>query len=309
MNWISKFIKPKLKKLFKKQTTKNEESLWTSCSCQELIYKEDLKKNLHVCPRCDIHHKISCRERFSVFFDEGNYEIIPTPNSTDDPLNFVDSKKYSDRLKSARKLTSQDDALMIARGKVKGIDVVCGSQNFKFMGGSVGIASGEAFVHGAQYAIDNNCSFIFFSSTGGQKMQEGAFSLMQMPRTVIAVNELKKNKIPYIVVLTHPTTGGVTASFAMLGDIHIAEPKATVGFAGARVIQDTIKESLPENFQTAEYVQEHGGIDLVIQRKDLRDTIANLLSIFLKYNQSEVSTKNEIIDEVEEPLQKTSEAI
>ena len=177
------------------------------------------------------------------------------------------------------------------------------------MGGSVGTASGEAFIYGAQHAIDSNCSFIFFTSTGGQKMQEGALSLMQMPRTVIAVNELKKNKIPYIVVLTNPSTGGVTASFAMLGDIHIAEPLATVGFAGARVIQDTIKETLPEGFQTAESVLEHGGIDLIVPRKNLRDTIGSLLSILLKKKESETTTENVNVDKHEEPLHKTSKAV
>ena len=219
MNWITKFIKPKLKTLFKKQPKIGEESLWTTCSCQELIYKEDLKKNFHVCPKCQTHHKISCRDRFNIFFDNGSYKIIPTPQPPDDPLNFVDIKKYTERLKIARKRTNQNDAIMIAKGRIKEIDVICGVQNFNFMGGSVGSSSGEAFISGVQHAIDNNCSFVFFAASGGQKMQEGALSLMQMPRTVVAVNELKKNKIPYIVVLTDPTTGGVTASFAMLGDL------------------------------------------------------------------------------------------
>ena len=310
-SWITNWnkIKIRVKQIIKKQPGKDTESQWTKCSCQEIIYKEDLQKNLHVCPKCEMHHKISCRDRFNITFDEKIYTILSTPKPPDDPLEFVDRRKYNERLLEARKLTNQNDATMIAKGKIKGIDVVCGSQNFKFMGGSVGTASGEAFIYGVQYAIDNNCSFIFFTSTGGQKMQEGALSLMQMPRTVIAVNELKKNKIPYIVVLSNPSTGGVTASFAMLGDIHIAEPSATVGFAGARVIQDTIKESLPEGFQTAESVLEHGGIDLIVTRKDLRDTIGSLLSILLKKKESETATENVNVDKLQEPLHKTSEAV
>tara|TARA_B100001123_G_C15229885_1_gene994705 strand:- start:567 stop:1490 length:924 start_codon:yes stop_codon:yes gene_type:complete len=284
MNWITKFIKPRIKTLFKRQPKTKGESLWTTCECQQLIYKEDLDKNFFVCPKCETHHKISCRERFKIFFDNNEFEVLKTPLPPDDPLNFVDTKKYTDRLSTARKLTGQDDAIMIASGKLKGIHITVGAQNFAFIGGSVGSASGEAFIYGVQHAIDNKTPFIFFSCSGGQRMMESALALQQMSRTVLAVNELKKNNIPYIVVLTNPTTGGVTASWAMLGDIIMAEPKATVGFAGARVIQDTIKESLPEGFQTSEYVKEHGGIDLVVSRKDLRDTIGNLITILLKKN-------------------------
>ena len=198
---------------------------------------------------------------------------------------------------------------MIASGKLKGINVTVGAQNFSFIGGSVGSASGEAFICAVQHAIDNQTPFIFFCCSGGQRMMESAIALQQMARTVLAVNELKKNNIPYIVVLTNPTTGGVSASWAMIGDILIAEPKATIGFAGRRVIEQTIGETLPEGFQTAEYIKNHGGIDLVVSRKDLRDTIATLLSILLKKNKSEVTTENANIDEVAEPLQKTSEAV
>jgi len=285
MNWITKFIKPRLKTLLNKRQPKSSETgLWTTCVCQQLIYKEDLHNNLFVCPKCETHQKISCRDRFKIFLDNGEYEIIKTPSPPDDPLNFVDTKKYTARLAAARKLTNQDDAMMIASGKLKGINVTVGAQNFSFIGGSVGAASGEAFICAVQHAIDNRMPFIFFVASGGIRMQESAISLQQMPRTVLAVNELKKDNLPYIVVLTNPSFGGATASLGMLGDIQIAEPKSKCGFAGARVIEQTIGETLPEGFQTAEYIKNHGGLDLVVSRKDLRDTIGNLITILLKKN-------------------------
>jgi len=309
MNWITKFIKPKLKKLFKKQSQSIEGALWTTCTCQELIYKEDLHKNYFVCPKCDSHQKISCVDRFKIFFDNSQFEILKTPSPPDDPLNFVDTKKYIDRLSAARKLTNQDDAIMIASGKLKDINVTVGAQNFSFIGGSVGAASGEAFIHGVQHAIDNQNPFIFFSCSGGQRMMESAIALQQMSRTVLAVNELKNNNLPYIVVLTNPTTGGVSASYVMIGDLLISEPKATIGFSGRRVVEQTIGETLPDGFQTAEYVKEHGGIDMVISRKDLRNTIGTLLSILLKIKKSEVTKEDATIEAIEEPIQKTSEAV
>ncbi len=291
MNWITKFIKPKIKSLFEKRSSKSEENLWTTCGCKNLIYKEDLQSNLKCCPKCGVHHKLSCKERFETFFDNKEYELIETPLPKDDPLQFQDNKKYSDRLKTARKITKQNDAVSIAKGKVKNIDVIVGAQDFRFIGGSFGAASGEAFIAGVQHSIENNIPFIFFSCSGGQRMMESSIALMQMSRTVLAVNELKKKNIPYIVVLTDPTTGGVTASWAMLGDILIAEPKATIGFAGRRVIQDTVRETLPEEFQTAEYVKDHGGIDLVVERKYLNSTIGTLLNVLLK--KAEAQAKNE----------------
>ena len=291
MNWITKFIKPKIKSLFEKRSSKSEENLWTTCECKNLIYKEDLQSNLKCCPKCGAHHKLSCKERFETFFDNKEYELIETPLPKDDPLKFQDNKKYTDRLKSARKITKQDDAVSIAKGKIKDIDVVVGAQDFRFIGGSFGAASGEAFISGVQYSIENNIPFIFFSCSGGQRMMESSIALMQMSRTALAVNELKKKNIPYVVVLTNPTTGGVTASWAMLGDILIAEPKATIGFAGRRVIQDTVRETLPEEFQTAEYVKDHGGIDLVVERKYLNSTIGTLLNVLLK--KAEAQAKNE----------------
>ena len=291
MNWITKFIKPKIKSLFEKKSSKVEENLWTTCGCKNLIYKEDLESNLKCCPKCGAHHKLSCKERFDTFFDNKEYKTIETPLPKDDPLKFEDNKKYIDRLRSARKITQQDDAVLIAVGKVEGIDAVVGAQDFRFIGGSFGAASGEAFIAGVQHSIEKKIPFIFFSCSGGQRMMESSIALMQMSRTALAVNELKKKNIPYIVILTNPTTGGVTASWAMLGDILIAEPKATIGFAGRRVIQDTVRETLPEEFQTAEYVKDHGGIDLVIDRKYLTSTIGTLLNVLLK--KAEAQDKNE----------------
>ena len=287
MNWISKFIKPKIKSLFEKKSSKVEDNLWTTCGCKNLIYKEDLQSNLKCCPKCGSHHKLSCIERFETFFDNKEFEILEAPLPKDDPLNFEDNKKYTDRLKVARKITKQDDAVLVAKGRIQKVEVVVGAQDFRFIGGSFGAASGEAFIAGVQHAIENNIPYVFFSCSGGQRMMESSIALMQMSRTALAVNELKKKNIPYIVVLTNPTTGGVTASWAMLGDVLIAEPKATIGFAGRRVIQDTVRETLPDEFQTAEYVKDHGGIDLVVERKYLNSTIGTLLNVLLKKEETQ----------------------
>ena len=309
MNWITKFIKPKISSLFKKKTADTDQALWTTCECKNLIYREDLQNNLNCCPKCGAHHKLTCLERFEIFFDDKEFEIIKTPLPKDDPLNFVDNKKYTDRLKAARKKTNQDDAVLIATGKLKNIQVTVGAQDFRFIGGSFGAASGEAFIHGIQNAIDKKTPFIFFSCSGGQRMMESSIALMQMTRTVLAVNELKKHNIPYIVVLTNPTTGGVTASWAMLGDILIAEPRAVVGFAGRRVIQDTVRETLPEEFQTAEYVRDHGGLDLVVERKYLRSSLGTLLSVLLKKAETQANTDGSNVITLDESLQKSSKAL
>ena len=309
MNWITRFIKPKIKALFAKKSSDNKDYLWTTCECKNLIYKEDLQNNLNCCPKCGAHHKLTCLERFEIFFDDKEFEIIETPLPKDDPLNFVDSKKYTDRLKAARKKTNQDDAVSIATGKLQDIQVTVGAQDFRFIGGSFGAASGEAFIHGVQHAIENKTPFIFYSCSGGQRMMESSIALMQMTRTVLAVNELKKHNLPYIVVLTNPTTGGVTASWAMLGDILIAEPKAVVGFAGRRVIQDTVRETLPEEFQTAEYVRDHGGLDLVVDRKYLRSSISTLLSVLLKKAETQVNTDAANVVTLDESLQRSSKAL
>ena len=304
MNWITKFIKPKIKSLFEKKSSKIEENLWTTCSCKNLIYKEDMTSNQKVCPKCGEHHKLTCVERFESFFDSKEFEIIKTPVPKDDPLNFVDKKKYTDRLKAARELTGQDDAVLIAKGKVQNIDVVVGAQDFRFIGGSFGAASGEAFIAGAQQAIESKNPYVFFSCSGGQRMHESSIALMQMSRTALAVNELKKKNIPFIVILTNPTTGGVTASWAMLGDILISEPKSVIGFAGRRVIQDTVRETLPDDFQTAEYVKDHGGLDLIVERKYLNSTIGTLLNVLLK--KSEAQAKQESNVTVDQSLQSAS---
>ena len=306
MNWITKFIKPKIKSLFKKKTSSSDETLWISCECKNLIYKEDFNKNFYCCTKCGAHHKLSCKDRFKLFFDDSEYEIIDAPLPIDDPLNFVDNKKYKDRLRDARKKTGQDDAVLIAKGKVKNIDITVGAQDFRFIGGSFGAASGEAFITGVQHAINNKTPFVFFSCSGGQRMMESSIALMQMTRTTLAINELKKNNLPYIVVLTDPTTGGVTASWGMLGDILIAEPKATIGFAGRRVIQDTVRETLPEEFQTAEYVKEHGGIDLVIERKYLNSTIGTLLSVMLKKSETQAKKETTDVITIDKSLQSAS---
>ena len=304
MNWITKFIKPKIKSLFEKRSSKVEANLWTTCSCKNLIYSEDMNSNQKVCPKCGEHHKLTCKERFETFFDNKEFEIIETPLPKDDPLNFEDKKKYTDRLKVARKLTGQDDAVLISTGKVQGIDVVAGAQDFRFIGGSFGAASGEAFIAGAQHAIENKKPYIFFSCSGGQRMHESSIALMQMSRTALAVNEIKKKNIPFIVILTNPTTGGVTASWAMLGDILISEPKSVIGFAGRRVIQDTVRETLPDDFQTAEYVKDHGGIDLIVERQYLNTTIGTLLNVLLK--KAEAKAKQESNVTVDQSLQTAS---
>ena len=308
MNWIKNFIKPKIKSLFKKKSSDSKDALWATCECKNLIYKEDLFKNLSVCPTCGSHHKLTPDERFKIFFDEQQYEILEVPLPKDDPLNFKDTKKYTERLKKAREQTKQSDAIVIAKGKLNGIDVTVGAQNFSFIGGSLGAAAGEAFIHGIQNSIDNKNPFIFFSCSGGARMQESAIALMQMTRSVLAVQELKKAKLPYVVIMTNPTAGGVTASFAGLGDVLIGEPKAIIAFAGRRVIQDTVKEELPEEFQTAEFVKEHGGIDLVVERKYLRSTISTLLSILLKKKEAQAISTTDVTT-FEETLSKTSKAV
>jgi len=309
LNWITKFIKPKIASLFKKKTAESEQVLWTTCECKNLIYKEDLQKNLNCCPKCGAHHKLTCVERFEIFFDNKEFSLISTPLPKDDPINFTDKKKYTDRLKLARKITKQDDAVAISTGKVNDIEVTVGAQDFRFIGGSFGAASGEAFIHGIQHAIDNKNPFIFFSCSGGQRMMESAIALMQMSRTVLAVNELKKNNLPYIVVLTNPTTGGVTASWAMLGDILIGEKGAVIGFAGRRVIQDTVRETLPNEFQSAEWVKDHGGIDLVEDRKNLRNTISALISVLLKKEEAQANTDESNVVTLSKSPQKSTKAL
>ena len=256
------------------------------------MLKKDLKANLFVCPSCQKHHRISPQDRFSILFSN-NYEIIKTPIPKDDILGFVDTKSYKDRLKSARKNTGLDCSMVVATGALNKINITAIASEFGFLGASVASAEGEAFLAVAQHAIENKHPLVVFTAGGGMRMQEGMISLSQMPRTTLAINELKKNKIPYIVVLTDPTAGGITASYAMLGDLQLAEPGATVAFAGKRVIEGTVKEALPMNFQTSEYLRDKGQVDLVVERKDIPKTLETLLSILLKKNSDISSEQNE----------------
>ncbi|WP_404370426.1 acetyl-CoA carboxylase, carboxyltransferase subunit beta [Sphingomonas sp. MMS24-J45] len=259
----------------KKETPDN---LWHKCKgCGQMVFVKELEDNLHVCPHCDHHERIGPLERFEQIFDSASYSIVPLAKVPDDPLKFRDTKRYVDRIKAARAATNEGDALITAIGKIEGRKAVIGVQDFAFMGGSMGLAVGEAFVRGVETSIRENCPYIIFTAAGGARMQEGILSLMQMPRSTVAIAMLHDAGLPYIVVLTDPTTGGVTASYAMLGDVQIAEPGALIGFAGQRVIEQTIREKLPEGFQRAEYLLEHGMIDMVKHRKDLRATLASLI--------------------------------
>jgi acetyl-CoA carboxylase carboxyl transferase subunit beta len=287
MNWIKKVlhISEKIKKVIKKRATKEEvaSSDWTSC-CKGPVLKKDLEDKLWVCGACGKHHRINCRQRFDIVFGKNNYEILETPIPQDDPLDWKDSKTYKERLKIARSKTGQECAVMIVKTKINNIDITAGAFDFAFIGASVGAAEGEAIIYGIQNAIDNQTPFVLFTAGGGMRMFESLIALSQMTRTTLAVNELKKNKLPYLVCLTDPTAGGITASFAMLGDIAFAEPGALIAFAGKRVIQATVKEELPNDFQKSEYVEKCGFIDLIVHRKDLREKIGSILSILLKKN-------------------------
>ena len=277
MNWLTNFVKPKLSALVKRKDV--PENLWQNCpSCGNMIHHKDLKENLRVCNTCNHHFRMSADDRIELLFSKDETQEIELDKISDDPLNFSDKKKYKDRLKEYRKKTKREDAFILLNTKIGQSNIVCGLMNFAFMGGSMGRAVGGAIVKGAQTALEKKCPFVIFTSSGGARMQEGIISLMQMPRTVAAVELLNQNNIPYIVVLTEPTTGGVTASFAMLGDITIAEQGSTIGFAGKRVIQDTIREELPIDFQKAEYLKEHGMVDIVCHRKDLKSNLENVIN-------------------------------
>jgi acetyl-CoA carboxylase carboxyl transferase subunit beta len=279
MSWLNR-LRPKLSFLQKRDTPDN---LWHKCkSCGQMVFRKEFIENLSVCPRCDHHERIGPTERFGQVFDGGKFARLPTPPAPEDPLKFRDQKRYTDRIKTARGATQEPEAFALARGKVGGTEVVAGVQNFAFMGGSMGVAVGEAFVAGARAALEARAPYIVFTAAGGARMQEGILSLMQMPRSTVAIAELTEAGLPYIVVLTDPTTGGVTASYAMLGDIQIAEPNALIGFAGQRVIEKTIREKLPEGFQRAEYLLEHGMLDMVVHRRELQATLARLVAMLMR---------------------------
>ena len=281
MNWLTDFVKPKLSSLVTRKDSPSD--LWTNCNkCNLMLYKSEHKDNLYVCSHCDNHMNMDVENRLNNLFDDKTYELINIPFENNDPLKFKDLKKYSDRMKAAQKKTNQKDAAIVAKGNIGNIEVIVFILDFNFMGGSMGQFVGEAFKIGCEKSVELKCPFISVSSSGGARMQEGIVSLMQLPKTVAAVNMLDQHKIPYISVLTHPTTGGVSASFAMLGDIIIAEKGSMIGFAGKRVIEETIKEQLPEDFQTAEYLLDHGMIDMVVHRKELSQTLSKVLSFVKK---------------------------
>lgn len=274
MNWLSR-VRNSLSAFAKKRDTPDD--LWIKCPrCQDMLFTREYEANLSVCPRCEHHGRIGAETRLAQLMDEG-YQLLPAPQVREDPLKFRDSKKYTDRLKQARAATHREDAFIAALGTIDGRQAVVGVQDFNFMAGSMGMAVGEAFCAGAQKALDTGCGYVVVTAAGGARMQEGILSLMQMPKATVMTRRLKEAGLPYIVILADPTTGGVTASYAMLGDVHIAEPNALIGFAGQRVIQETIRAQLPEGFQRAEYLHKHGMVDMVVARKDLKATLAKIL--------------------------------
>jgi acetyl-CoA carboxylase carboxyl transferase subunit beta len=274
MNWISDVVPPKIRSFLRRETPEN---LWVKCpESGQLIFHKDLEANLFVVPGSGYHMAIGAKARLASLFDNGRYDELATPEVPSDPLRFRDIKRYSDRLKEYRTKTGAPDAITLAVGALEGLTVTVAAQDFAFQGGTLGMAAGEAIIAGMQAALDRRTPFIIFTASGGARMQEGVYALMQMPRTTVAVRQLRAAGLPYIVVLTNPTTGGVTASYAMLGDIHIAEPGAVIGFAGARVIEQTIHERLPEGFQRAEFLKRHGMVDMVATRHELRPLLARL---------------------------------
>jgi acetyl-CoA carboxylase carboxyl transferase subunit beta len=274
MNWISNVVRPKIRSFLKRDTPEN---LWIKCpDSGQLVFHKDVEANLFVIPGSGYHMRMGAAARLRAMFDDGVFEDMPLPEAPLDPLKFRDEKRYLDRLKDARAKTGLPDAVKIGFGRVEGLAMTIGVQDFDFMGGSLGMAAGAAVIKGLDTAVDRGTPFVMFAASGGARMQEGLFSLMQMPRTTVAVQRLRAARLPYIVVLTNPTTGGVTASYAMLGDIQIAEPGALVGFAGPRVIEQTIREKLPEGFQRAEYLKEHGMVDMVVSRLEMKATVARL---------------------------------
>lgn len=280
MNWISNYVRPKINSLFSRREI--PENLWTKCdNCGTMLFHRELHDNLNVCTNCDHHMLLIPRDRFNALFDGGVYQEVEVPQPNADPLHFRDQKKYPDRLKGAQKSTGESEAMLVATGEMGRTPIVAAAQDFSFMAGSMGMYVGNAIIKAAETAVEMQRPLILFSAAGGARMQEGILSLMQMPRTTVAVQMLKEARLPYIVVLTHPTTGGVTASYAMLGDVQISEPNALICFAGPRVIEQTIREKLPEGFQRAEYLLEHGMLDRVTARKDMRDELITITRMLM----------------------------
>lgn len=282
MNWLSDIIRPSIRSLVKDQKDVPD-NLWKKCpKCEGMLFQKELSAHKQVCYHCSFHMPLTVQQRLEIMFDDGAFKKIALPSVPHDPLKFKDKKKYADRLKDTKAKTGEQDALMIGDGQIGGQNAVIAAFNFAFMGGSMGTAVGEGIVHAAEQAIKNKAALIVVPASGGARMQEGMLSLMQMPRTIIAVNMVKEAGLPYIVMLANPTTGGVSASFAMVGDIHIAEPGATIGFAGRRVIEETVRETLPDDFQTAEYLLAHGMVDMVVERTKLNKEIGNLLDLLMQ---------------------------
>jgi acetyl-CoA carboxylase carboxyl transferase subunit beta len=301
MNWLTDYVRPKIKALVRSNRPEVPENLWVHCkSCERMIFHRDLEANQKVCPHCSHHFRVGPEFRFKALFDEGSWTRIELPRVQADPLKFRDSKRYVDRLKEAHTKTGTLDAIEAAHGRIDGLPAVIAVMNFEFMAGSMGCALGEGLLAAARLAVLQEAALIVVTASGGARMQEGALSLMQMPRTTIAVEEVKEAGLPYITILTDPTTGGVTASFAMLGDIAIADPGAQIGFAGQRVIEQTIRENLPDNFQTAEYLLEHGMIDMVVHRFELRATVARVLRLVMRPN---------LDPDAEQPADRTPKAV
>lgn len=299
MNWINSIVRPKIRDLWKKREV--PENLWIKDpETGEMVFHRDLEANLWVVPNSGHHMRMPARKRVETFFDDGNYSDVKTPEVQADPHKFRDSKRYTDRLKEARAKSGEEEAILVAQGKVNGMDMTIAVQNFDFVAGSLGMAAGEAILAGMMKAVEDKTPFIMFAASGGARMQEGILSLMQMPRTTVGVQMLRETGLPYIVVLTNPTTGGVSASYAMLGDVHIAEPGAQIGFAGRRVIEQTVREKLPEDFQTAEYLLDHGMIDMVVPRLELKETIARICGILLKREVELPKLEAPVTEEVED---------
>lgn len=277
MNWLTDFVRPKIKALMRRQEV--PDNLWTKCpSCDHMLFHRDLVENMNVCHHCNYHMRLSVHERLETLFDHKAYTKAPSPKVVQDPLKFKDSKRYVDRLKDYRQKTGQEDAVIVAYGQIQANPVVVAAFDFGFMGGSMGMAVGESLLIAADLAVKNRCPLIVIPASGGARMQEGILSLMQMPRTTIAVEKVKNAGLPYITLLTDPTTGGVSASFAMLGDIAIAEPGSTIGFAGKRVIEETIRQKLPDGFQSAEYLLTHGMLDMVVHRHQLKEMLGKIMN-------------------------------
>ena len=291
MNWITNYVRPRINSMLGRREV--PENLWIKCpETGEMVFHKDLEGNKWVIPASGYHMKMPAKARLIDLFDNGEFESLPQPKVVQDTLKFRDSKKYSDRLRDSRLKTEQEDTILAGVGKVRGLKLVAVVHEFNFIGGSLGIAAGEAIVKAFERATAEKCPLVMFPASGGARMQEGILSLMQLPRTTVAVDMLKESGQPYIVVLTNPTTGGVTASYAMLGDIHLAEPGAEIGFAGKRVIEQTLREKLPEGFQTSEYLLEHGMVDMVVKRHDIPETLARLLKILTKKPVSAANNMN-----------------